>query len=66
MGDQKTVCENPNHHHHMCARKEAGMEAFNVCGTKKATVKCGICGAEAESANDVCTPVNIWEEEQLS
>jgi len=66
MENSKTCCDIENHHHHMCGRqnKTTFPEVESLSFTP--TVKCGICGAMAASEKDVCTPVNIFSEEQLT
>lgn len=65
MENQKTCCDVENHHHHMCGRKDAIALPEVQCLSYAPTVKCGICGALAPSVKDVCSPVKIFEEEQL-
>lgn len=66
MEPQKTCCDIENHHHHMCSRLDTTVVPEVESLMFSPTVKCGICGALAASVRDVCTPVKIFEEEQLS
>jgi hypothetical protein len=66
MESQKTCCDIENHHHHMCSRLNTTVVPEVESLSYSPTVKCGICGALAASVNDVCTPVKIWEEAQLT
>jgi hypothetical protein len=66
MLDQKIECKDKNHHHHMCILKETLAEAELAGYSDKPVVECGICGAKANSVDNVCTPVKVWEVGQLS
>lgn len=66
MKDQKICCNEKSHHHHMCILKEKAMASEIERLTSNPTVECGICGAKANSADNVCTPAKVWEEGQLS
>ena len=66
MESLKTCCDIKNHHHHMCGRQNTAALPEAESLSFSPTVKCGICGAIAASVSDVCTPVNIFEEEQLT
>jgi transcription elongation factor Elf1 len=50
----------------MCGRKNETVQPEVESLSFSPTVKCGICGAMAASVKDVCTPVSIFEEEQLT
>jgi hypothetical protein len=50
----------------MCILKEKGMTEEIAKFSDNPTVECGICGAKANSADYICTPVKVWEEGQLS
>lgn len=66
MADLKIACTDKNHHHHMCILKDT-LKASELAGiSDKPVVECGICGAKANSADNVCTPVKVWEVGQLS
>jgi hypothetical protein len=65
MEDQKTCSDPELHHQHMCGRKDKTALPEVQCLSYAPTVKCGICGALAASVSDVCTPVKIFEEDQL-
>lgn len=66
MKEQKSCCNAKVHHQHMCILKEKGMNEEIVKLSDNPTVECGICGAKANSADYICTPVKVWEEGQLS
>lgn len=66
MSDRNKCCEGTKHHQHMCILKEKGMEEEISKLSSNPTVECGICGAKANSADHICTPVKVWEEGQLS
>jgi len=66
MKAQKNCCDNESHHHHMCNRQNTTVVPEVQELTYAPTVKCGICGALAASVKDVCTPVNIFEAEQVT
>jgi hypothetical protein len=66
MEDQKTCCDIENHHHHMCSRVNTTVIPEVQELSYAPTVKCGICGALAATVSDVCTPVKVFEEEQLT
>lgn len=66
MKEQKKCCDDTKHHVHMCMLKEKKMQAEIERLSNKPTVECGICGAKANSVENICTPVKVWEEGQLS
>lgn len=66
METSKTCCDMENHHHHMCGRQNKTALPEAECLSFAPTVKCGICGAMAASAKDVCTPVDVFKEELIT
>ena len=66
MRDQKIHCEDKSHRHHMCILKETLTEEELARFSDKPIVECGICGAKANSVDNVCTPVKVWEIGQIS
>jgi len=66
MESHKSCCDVESHHHHMCNRQNTTVIPEVESLTFSPTVKCGICGAMAASVKDVCTPVNVFEAEQVT
>ena len=66
MSEEKTTCRSDKHHHHMCSLYATGSTDEIARLSSRPTVECGICGAKADSAENICTPVKLWQEEQLS
>ena len=66
MSAEKMTCQSEKHQHHMCSLQAKGAYAEIERLSSKPTVECGICGAKADSVENICTPVKIWQEEQLS
>ena len=52
-------CREEAHKMHMCALKAEGAEDDIACLSSSPTVKCGNCGALANSPENVCNPVPI-------
>ena len=50
----------------MCILKETLTEEELARFSDKPIVECGICGAKANSVDNVCTPVKVWEIGQIS
>ena len=48
-----------NHKRHICTIRSQGLTNLVEALTNEPTVKCVICGAEANSAVYVCSPVTI-------
>jgi hypothetical protein len=57
-------CRSDKHHLHLCSLKALGATATVARLTSRPTVKCSICGAEADSEENVCKPVMLPHEEQ--
>ncbi|RNC71352.1 MAG: hypothetical protein ED859_04150 [Desulfuromonadales bacterium] len=53
------ACSPDSHKMHMCALKAAGSTDDIACLSASPTVKCGNCGAEANSPENVCNPVPL-------
>jgi len=66
MNADKMTCHSENHQDHMCSLQAMGATAEIKRLSSKPTVECGICGAKANSVENICTPVKVWQEEQLS
>jgi hypothetical protein len=63
---KKMPCPSEKHQHHMCSLQAAGATAEIERLSSKPKVECGICGAKADSVENICTPVKVWQEEQLT
>jgi len=50
----------------MCSLKAAGATAEIERLSSAPTTECGICGAKANSVENVCTPAKVWEKGELS
>jgi len=66
MSEQKMSCETEKHRDHMCSLQATGETAEIELLSSNPTVECGVCGAKANSADNVCTPVKVWQEGQIS
>ncbi len=66
MTEQKSNCSGENHQDHICSLRAMGKSAEIECLTSSPTVECGVCGAKANSPENVCTPAKVWEEGQIS
>ena len=66
MSEEKTTCQSDRHQQHMCRLQAMGATAEIARLSSSPTVECGICCAKADSAENICTPVKVWQEEQLS
>ena len=66
MSEEKTTCQSEKHQHHMCSLKAMGATAEIARLSSQPTVECGICGAKADSEENICTPVKVWQEGQFS
>ena len=66
MSEQKVNCEPEKHSRHMCSLQASGETAEIELLSAKPTVECGVCGAKANSVDNVCTPVKVWEEGQIT
>ena len=52
-------CSTESHKMHMCALKAEGANDDIACLSSSPTVKCGNCGALANSPDNVCNPVPL-------
>ena len=66
MSEEKTTCQGDKHQNHMCILKAIGATEEIASLSSQPMVECGICGAKADSTDNICTPVKVWQEEQLS
>ncbi|HLO25663.1 MAG TPA: hypothetical protein VK187_06075 [Geobacteraceae bacterium] len=62
MSAEKTTCQSDRHQHHMCRLQAMGATADIARLSSRPTVE----WAKADSAENICTPVKVWQEEQLS
>ena len=53
------ACQEEPHKKHMCSLKKDGAEAEIASLSASPTVKCGNCGALADSPDNVCNPVPL-------
>ncbi len=65
MSVDKTTCEVSEHKKHMCSLRAAGDSAEIARLSSNPTVECGVCGAKANCADNVCTPAKAFEDEQV-
>ena len=65
MSADKPACEASEHKKHICSLKASGESAEIARISSNPTVECGVCGAKANCADDVCTPVKVFENEQV-
>lgn len=61
-----TSCTNEQHKHHLCSLNASGATAEIERISSSPTGECGICGAKANAVENICTPVKVWEEGQIS
>ena len=60
------TCEISAHKKHICALRAAGETAEIERLTSDPAVQCGVCGAKANCADNVCTPAKVYEDEQIA
>lgn len=65
MNTERSACGQDEHKKHMCSLKAAGDTAEIARLSSKPAVECGVCGAKADCVDNVCTPVKIFENEQV-
>ncbi|HEX8960573.1 MAG TPA: hypothetical protein VF775_03290 [Geobacteraceae bacterium] len=54
-------CDPEGHKEHMCQLKAQKNTELIECLSQNPTVKCGNCGAKADSPVNVCKPVGLEE-----
>lgn len=65
MSTQAPSCDVTAHKVHICSLKAAGNTAELARITNNPAVECGVCGAKANCVDNVCTPVKVFENEQV-
>jgi hypothetical protein len=66
MNEQKMSCETEKHRRHMCSLLASGETSEIELLSSNPAVECGVCGAKANSAENVCTPAKVWQEGQIT
>lgn len=66
MSAETAACETKEHKEHMCSLLAADNTAEIARLSTNPTVECGVCGAKANCADNVCTPAKVFEDEQVA
>lgn len=66
MKEETFTCGLAEHKKHMCALQAAGNTVEMQRLSSHPTVVCGVCGAKADSVDNVCTPAKVYEDEQIA
>ncbi|UFS68691.1 hypothetical protein LPW11_12300 [Geomonas sp. RF6] len=64
--EENISCGLSEHKTHMCALQAAGNTAELQRLSSHPTVTCGVCGAKANRADNVCTPAGVFDDEQIA
>lgn len=59
MGKKKPVCNPDEHREHICELERDGEWEILQCVTTGPKVRCENCGAQANSAKNVCMPADL-------
>ncbi len=63
---QESICKDlESHHVHICSLRKEGKTELAECLGSSPTVKCGICGARANTPENVCDPNPLIEPDFL-
>lgn len=66
MSTERPTCGLSEHKQHMCSLKAAGDTAEIARLSSHPAVECGVCGAKANCADNVCTPAKVFDDEQVA